>query len=53
MNFEHHSNSVNESTQVQTSNLWKDKLRPDAKFTVCCMQNGLCADKRCDHTNAA
>ncbi|KAF4693500.1 hypothetical protein FOZ60_010682 [Perkinsus olseni] len=38
---------------VQTSNLWKDKLRPDAKFTVCCMQNGLCADKRCDHTNAA
>ena len=38
---------------VQTSKQLRFKLRPEVKFTMCLMQQGLCSDSKCDHDNVA
>jgi hypothetical protein len=38
---------------VHTSKQFRFKLRPEVKFTMCLMQQGLCSDSRCDHDNVA
>lgn len=38
---------------VQTSKQMRFKLRPEVRFTMCLMQQGLCSDPKCDHDNVA
>lgn len=38
---------------VQTSKSLRFKLRPEVKFSMCLMQDGLCSDPKCDHDNVA
>ena len=38
---------------VQTSKQLRFKLRPEVKFVMCLMQQGLCSDVKCDHDNVA
>ena len=38
---------------VQTSKTLRFKLRPEVKFSMCLMQDGLCSDPKCDHDNVA
>ena len=38
---------------VHTARTWRNRLRPDAKFTMCLMQKGLCSSPDCDHETAA
>jgi hypothetical protein len=38
---------------VHTSKSLRFKLRPEVKFSMCLMQQGLCSDAKCDHDNVA
>jgi hypothetical protein len=38
---------------VQTSRQFRFKLRPEVKYVMCLMQQGLCSDSKCDHDNVA
>jgi hypothetical protein len=38
---------------VQTSKTLRFKLRPEVKYSMCLMQDGLCSDPKCDHDNVA
>lgn len=38
---------------VQTSRQFRFKLRPEVKYVMCLMQQGLCSDAKCDHDNVA
>jgi hypothetical protein len=38
---------------VQTCKQLRFKLRPEVKYVMCLMQQGLCSDMKCDHDNVA
>lgn len=38
---------------VHTSKQLRYKLRPEVRFAMCLMQQGLCSDGKCDHDNVA